>query len=298
MKPKKKKKLTGFDIALYILAVLILIVTVYPLYFVVIASISEPHLVSTGQVFFTPKGITMEGYQKVLNDAEIWTGYRNTIFYTVFGTVLNLVVTLPAAYALSCKKLAGRKFFTMLVLFTMFFSGGMIPTYILVQGLHLTDTIWALILPCAASAYNIVVARTYFENSIPGELEEAAAIDGCSNFQLFFSIILPLSAPIVAVMTLFYGISHWNSYFDGMIYLSDRELYPLQVILREILSVAQTAASQTMSAEDAVTMAEQARIADLVKYVIMIVATAPVMLIYPFVQKYFVKGIMIGSVKG
>lgn len=176
----------------------------------------------------------------------------------------------------------------------------MIPTYILVQGLHLTDTIWALILPCAASAYNIVVARTYFENSIPGELEEAAAIDGCSNFRLFFSIILPLSAPIVAVMTLFYGISHWNSYFDGMIYLSDRELYPLQVILREILSVAQTAASQsqTMSAEDAVTMAEQARIADLVKYVIMIVATAPVMLIYPFVQKYFVKGIMIGSVKG
>ena len=194
---------------------------------------------------------------------------------------------------------AGRKkiFYDACAVYDVF-SGGMIPTYILVQGLHLTDTIWALILPCAASAYNIVVARTYFENSIPGELEEAAAIDGCSNFRLFFSIILPLSAPIVAVMTLFYGISHWNSYFDGMIYLSDRELYPLQVILREILSVAQTAASQTMSAEDAVTMAEQARIADLVKYVIMIVATAPVMLIYPFVQKYFVKGIMIGSVKG
>lgn len=253
---------------------------------------------STGAVFFVPKGITWEGYQKVLKDSEIWIGYRNTIFYTVAGTLLNLGITLPAAYALSRKQLAGRKLFIMLILFTMFFSGGMIPTYILVKGLHLTDTLWALILPCAASAYNIVVARTYFENSIPKELEEAATIDGCSNFKVFFRIVLPLSAPIVAVMTLFYGISHWNSYFDGMIYLSDRKLFPLQVILREILSVAQTASSQTMSAEDAVTMAEQARIADLVKYVIMIVATAPVMLIYPFVQKYFVKGVMIGSVKG
>lgn len=295
---KTKRKKTAFDIGLTIFVLIVFVIAVYPLYFVVIASVSEPHLVSTGQVFFLPKGITWEGYQKVLNDREIWTGYRNTIFYTVFGTVLNLVITLPAAYALSRKQLAGRKLFTLLILFTMFFNGGMIPTYILVKGLHLTDTIWALILPCAASAYNIVVARTYFENSIPKELEEAARIDGCSDFKAFFRIILPLSAPIVAVMTLFYGIFHWNSYFDGMIYLSDRNLFPLQVILREILSVAQTSASQTMSAEDAITMAEQARIADLVKYVIMIVATAPVMLIYPFVQKYFVKGIMIGSVKG
>ncbi len=293
-----KKRFSRFDAALAVFAFLVLIVTVYPLYFVVIASVSEPHLVSTGAVFFIPKGITFEGYQKVLKDAEIWIGYRNTIFYTVLGTVLNLMITLPAAYALSRRQLAGRKMFTMIILFTMFFSGGMIPTYILVKGLHLTDTVWALLLPCAASAYNIVVARTYFENSIPKELEEAATIDGCSDFKVFFKIVLPLSAPIVAVMTLFYGISHWNSYFDGMIYLSDRSLFPLQVILREILSVAQTAASQTMSAEDAITMAEQARIADLVKYVIMIVATAPVMLIYPFVQKYFVKGVMIGSVKG
>lgn len=294
----KKRKVTRFDLILTVFALLVLLITVYPLYFVVIASVSEPHLVSTGNVFFVPKGITWEGYHKVLNDLEIWIGYRNTIFYTVFGTVVNLAITLPAAYALSRKRLEGRKLFTMIILFTMFFSGGMIPTYILVKGLHLTDTVWALILPCAASAYNIVVARTYFENSIPIELEEAATIDGCSNFKVFFRIVLPLAAPIVAVMTLFYGISHWNSYFDGMIYLSDRKLFPLQVILREILSVAQTASSQTMSAEDAVTMAEQARIADLVKYVIMIVATAPVMLIYPFVQKYFVKGVMIGSVKG
>ncbi len=295
---KTKKKVTAFDVGLTIFVILIFLIAVYPLYFVVIASFSEPHLVSTGEVFLIPKEITLEGYQKVLRDEEIWTGYRNTIFYTVFGTALNLAITLPAAYALSRKQLAGRKLFMLLILFTMFFSGGMIPTYILVKGLHLTDTVWALILPCAASAYNIVVARTYFENSIPGELEEAARIDGCSDFKAFFRIILPLSAPIVAVMTLFYGISHWNSYFDGMIYLSDRNLFPLQVILREILSVAQTSASQTMSAEDAVTMAEQARIADLVKYVIMIVATAPVMFIYPFVQKYFVKGIMIGSIKG
>ena len=295
---KTKKKVTAFDVGLTIFVILIFLIAVYPLYFVVIASFSEPHLVSTGEVFLIPKEITLEGYQKVLRDEEIWTGYRNTIFYTVFGTALNLAITLPAAYALSRKQLAGRKLFMLLILFTMFFSGGMIPTYILVKGLHLMVTVWALILPCAASAYNIVVARTYFENSIPGELEEAARIDGCSDFKAFFRIILPLSAPIVAVMTLFYGISHWNSYFDGMIYLSDRNLFPLQVILREILSVAQTSASQTMSAEDAVTMAEQARIADLVKYVIMIVATAPVMFIYPFVQKYFVKGIMIGSIKG
>lgn len=181
----KKKKISRFDVVLTIFSLIVLLITVYPLYFVVIASISEPHLVSTGAVFFVLKGITWEGYQKVLKDSEIWIGYRNTIFYTVAGTLLNLGITLPAAYALSRKQLAGRKLFIMLILFTMFFSGGMIPTYILVKGLHLTDTLWALILPCAASAYNIVVARTYFENSIPKELEEAATIDGCSISKCF-----------------------------------------------------------------------------------------------------------------
>ena len=295
----KSKEDKIIDTIIYILMAIVLIITLYPLYFVVIASISEPNLVNTGRVILYPKGITFDGYKKVFNNTEIWIGYRNTIFYTVAGTLINLVVTIPAAYALANKRTYGKGFFSILILVTMFFSGGMIPTYILVGNLHMMNTIWALLLTGAASAYNVIVARTYFSTSIPPELEEAATIDGCNTFTTFFKIVLPLSAQIIAVIALFYGVGHWNSYFNAMIYLSDRNKFPLQVFLREILIVNQMmSTSNTFSTEEAMAMADQARAAELVKYVILIVATLPVMFIYPFLQKYFVKGVMVGSVKG
>ncbi len=296
---KKKMKWTRFDVLIYLIGFLLLLIVLYPLYFVVIASVSDPNYVNIGQVIFLPKGFNLDGYKRVLNTPEIWTGFRNSVFYTVAGTALNVVMTITAAYALSKKRLVGRNFFQFMIVFTMFFGGGMIPTYLLMKNMQMLDTVWVMIVPGAVSAYNLIVTKTFFVNSIPDELEEAARIDGASYFKTFFSIVLPLSTPIIAVMTLFYGIGHWNSYFDGMIYLSDRNLLPLQVILKEILSSAQMAANSTsMSTSEMTLLAEQQKIAEMVKYVSMIVATVPVLLIYPFIQKYFKKGIMVGSLKG
>ena len=292
-------KWTRFDVLIYLIGFLLLLIVLYPLYFVVIASVSDPNYVNIGQVIFLPKGFNLDGYKRVLNTPEIWTGFRNSVFYTVAGTALNVVMTITAAYALSKKRLVGRNFFQFMIVFTMFFGGGMIPTYLLMKNMQMLDTVWVMIVPGAVSAYNLIVTKTFFVNSIPDELEEAARIDGASYFKTFFSIVLPLSTPIIAVMTLFYGIGHWNSYFDGMIYLSDRNLLPLQVILKEILSSAQMAANSTsMSTSEMTLLAEQQKIAEMVKYVSMIVATVPVLLIYPFIQKYFKKGIMVGSLKG
>ncbi len=275
-----------------------LVVCLYPMLFVAVASVSDPIYVNTGKVWLWPVGFMLDGYKRILNNAEIYIGYRNSIFYTVTGTLINLVVTIPAAYALSRRDMVGRNTISKLVLFTMFFSGGLIPTYNLIRMMHMRDTIWAILLPGACSTYNLIVARTYFNTSIPTEIEEAAEIDGCHIFQLFFKIILPLSAPIIAVMALLYGVGHWNSYFNAMIYLSTRALYPLQIILREILIVQQMNTSQMMSAMEAEAMAQQSRVAELVKYGVMVVATVPVLIIYPMIQKYFVKGVMIGALKG
>ncbi|HHV96201.1 MAG TPA: carbohydrate ABC transporter permease [Clostridiaceae bacterium] len=289
-----------FNIVNVTIMILILIIELYPLIFVVSASISNPDLVNRGEVWLLPKDISFEGYVRVFRDKEIWTGYRNTIFYTVFGTIINLFVTLPAAYSLSRKDFYGRIFFTAIFTFTMFFSGGLIPTYLIIKGLRLRDTIWALLLPGAASMYNIIVTRTFFQTNIPNELREAAEIDGCSNTRLFLTIVLPLSTPIIAVMALFYGVGHWNSYFSALIYLSRRELYPLQLFLREILILNEMSTEMLMNAtgEEIEALAKQARIADMIKYAIIIVSSAPVLMAYPFIQKYFVKGIMIGAIKG
>lgn len=298
-KIKNKRKWTRFDVIIYGIGVLILLIMLYPLYFVVIASFSDPNYVNIGQVVFWPKGFTLEGYKRVLETPEIWTGFRNSVIYTVAGTALNVVMTVTAAYALSKKRLVGRTFFQLMIVFTMFFSGGMIPTYLLMKNLNFLDHMIVMIVPGAVSAYNLIVTKTFFISSIPGELEEAARIDGASDFLTFFRIVIPLSTPIIAVMTLFYGIGHWNSYFDGMMYLTNRQLLPLQVILKDILSSAQTAAnSGTMSTSEILLLAEQQKIAEMVKYVSMIVATVPVLLVYPFIQKYFKKGIMVGSLKG
>jgi len=273
-------------------------VVLYPLIYIVSASVSDPMHVNNGEMWLIPKGMTFEGYERVFRNMDIWTGYRNTIFYTVAGTIINLALTIPCAYALSRKDLVGRNVITGIFIFTMFFGGGLIPFYLLIKDLGMLNTVWAMLLPGSVSVWNVIIARTFFQSTIPRELEEAAEIDGCSNFKLFVRIILPLSAPIIAVMGLFYGVGHWNSYFNALIFLSDRGTFPLQLILREILIINQMSDSAMIGGAQAEAQAEQARIAEIVKYAVIIVSTLPVIAAYPFLQRFFVKGVMIGSVKG
>jgi putative aldouronate transport system permease protein len=289
----------AFDaINLFFLA-LILIFCAYPIWFVLCASISEPRLVNSGQMLFFPQGVTWSGYQALFRESDIAIGYRNTIFYTVVGTLINLAVTLPAAYALSRKDFVGRNVLTGFFLFTMFFSGGMIPNYLIVQKLHMVNTIWAMLLLGATSMYNIILCRTFFVNSIPGELQDAAEIDGCTNFQLFTRIVLPLSKPIIAVMVLFFAISHWNSYFTAMLYITDDNLKPLQLVLQNILVKSDVVTQMMENGQmDAGLMEESVRITQLIRYSLIVTASLPVMCLYPFVQKYFVKGVMLGAIKG
>ncbi|MFD0716021.1 carbohydrate ABC transporter permease [Paenibacillus sp. GCM10027626] len=277
---------------------LVMLLVLYPLIYIISASISDPLYVKNGQMWLIPKGITFEGYERVFRNMEIWTGYRNTIFYTVAGTAINLLFTIPCAYALSRRDLVGRNTITALFIFTMFFGGGLVPFYLLIKNLGLLNTPWVMVLPGAVSVWNVFIARTFFQSTVPRELEEAAEIDGCSNFKLFAKIILPLSAPIIAVMALFYGVGHWNGYFNALIFLKDRAWFPLQLILREILIINQMSDGAMMGGAQAEAQAEQARIAEIVKYSVIIVSTLPVIVVYPFLQRYFVKGVMIGSVKG
>ena len=274
------------------------LVTLYPLLYVLSASISDPNKVNSGAMWLWPVDVTFLGYRKVFSNPDIWSGYRNTIYYTVFGTLINLALTLPCAYALAKKRLPLKKLINFIILFTMFFSGGIIPLYMLVNGMQLLDTVWAVVLPTAASAYNIIIARTFMETTIPEGLEEAAEIDGCDPFRTFFRIILPLSSPIIAVMALFYGVGHWNSYFNEMIFLSTRSKFPLQVILREIIIITQMTSSGTVTNMEAQTQAQMQQLAGVIKYSVMIVSTLPIILVYPFLQRFFVKGVMIGSIKG
>jgi putative aldouronate transport system permease protein len=282
----------------YLFLTFLLVIVLYPLLFIVSASLSNPDAVTTGRVWLWPVDFTLSGYERVLQSGDIWMGYRNTILYTVFGTILNLLITIPGAYALSRRDMAGRNVLTFLVVFTMFFSGGIIPTYLLIKGLGLLNTPLALIIPQAASVMNIVVTRTYFQHSIPKELEEAAEVDGCSTFKLFFQIVLPLSKPIIVVMALFYGVSHWNQYFQALLYLSERTLFPLQLILREILVMNVINLDMVVSEDEMLAMLEQARTAELIKYVVIIISSLPLLVLYPFMQRYFIQGVLIGSLKG
>lgn len=299
IKESKSDKL--FLILNYVYLIIALIVVLYPLIYIISASISSPKYVSSGEMWLLPKGITFDGYKLVFDNPKIWIGYRNTIFYTLIGTLLNLAVTLPAAYALSRSDFIGRGLIMGMFLVTMFFSGGLIPTYLMVKNLGLINSVGALILPVSASVWNIIVARTFFHSTIPRELQEAAHVDGCTNMRLFIRIVLPLSSPIIAVMALFYGVSHWNSYFPALIYLNDEMKYPLQMVLRQILVLQEMSAETTgaaISGDIAQAMANKAEIASLVKYAVIIVSTLPVVAVYPFLQRYFVQGVMIGSVKG
>ena len=283
----------------YLILTVALVIVAYPLIYILSASISNPTIVAAGEMWLLPKDITFEGYRRVFQDSSIWNGYLNTVIYTVVGTLVNLVVTLPAAYALSRRDFVGRNLFMILFIVTMFFGGGLVPTYLVVRSLGLVDSMWALILPGATSVWNLIVCRTFFQSSIPRELQEAAEIDGCSNFRLYFRIILPLSTALIAVMALFFGVGHWNNYFSAMIYLNQQEKYPLQLVLRQILVLQQMSAQAgTIDATMATSLNNKAEVAALVKYAVIIVATLPIIAVYPFLQRYFVQGVMIGSVKG
>ncbi|PWW05067.1 carbohydrate ABC transporter membrane protein 2 (CUT1 family) [Paenibacillus cellulosilyticus] len=284
-----------FDFIVYAIAGLIMLIVLYPLLFVLSASFSDPVRVMNGDLWLLPVGFTLDAYKEIFRYDAVWTGYRNTLLYTGVGTIINVTMTTLAAYPLSRRDLPGRRILMFLITFTMFFNGGMIPTYLVVKNLHLVDTMWAMIVPTAIATYNLIVMRTYFQNSIPWELQEASMIDGCTNTRLLLHIILPLSKPIIAVMVLFYAVNQWNAFFNALIYLRDDALYPLQLVLREILIVSQS--SYLDSSGSTFGMTEKLLLAESIKYGLIIIASIPVIMMYPFVQKHFVKGVMIGSIK-
>ncbi len=277
------------------------VITLYPLIFVLSASISDPHKVSTGQMLLFPVDITFDGYKNLFAYRDLWVGYANSLFYTIGGTMFNLAATLPCAYALSRRDFKPRAIVMIFFLITMYFSGGLIPSYLNVKSFGLLNTRFYIMITGLVSVSNMIVCRTFYQNSIPWELQEAAMLDGATDFGMFIRIILPLSKAIIAVMCLYYGIAHWNSYFTPMIYLKNREYFPLQLILKEILTDANLSAQSLSSEIDAEAIAQMLKVQDtanLLKYGVIVMATAPMMILYPFLQKYFEKGVMIGSVKG
>ena len=274
---------------------LFLLFVLYPCIFVLSASFSSGTAVQSGKIVLFPVDFSLEGYRTVFNTSTVWIGFRNSLFYTTAGTIINICMTMIAAYCVSRNDLPGRNGITIFFTFTMFFSGGMITSYMLIQKLNILNTPWALILPGAIGVYNMIVAKTFIQSSIPAELLEASKIDGCDDIGYFFKIVLPLSKAIIAVLILFYGVGHWNAYFNAMIYLHDKNLYPLTLFLREILMADQIDPS---TVQDPELQAKLAEAAGVIKYALIVVTMIPVLIIYPFVQKYFVKGVMIGSVKG
>lgn len=293
---RKKKKISAFDIAVNAVTLLLVAMVLYPLILVVSSSISDPVAVAAGEVIFWPKGFTLDGYKRVFQDNHIMMGYANSLFYTIAGTLINLLVTIPAGYVMTKTEVPGTKFVMMLFLLTMYFSGGMIPTFLLVNSLGLYNTRWVLLILGAFSVYNCIICRSFF-SGLPKELEEAAYIDGSSYIKTFMTIILPLSKALLGVMVLYFAVSHWNSYFNAMIYTYDANIKPLQLFLRRILILEQTSADMMGAGGDEYA-AKQQQIAALIKYAVIVVSSLPLMIIYPFLQKYFEKGVMIGSVKG
>lgn len=293
----KIRRSTGdmvFDIVNYTLLVLVLIIVIYPLWFVVIASFSDSRAVLDGEVWLWPKDFQLDAYVRVFKDSRIMRGYANTIFYTLAGTALNIVGTVVAAYPLSRKDFVGRNVIMMLLAFTMYFSGGLIPTYLIYKQLRIVNTVWVMILPGMVSVYNLIIVRTFFQG-IPFELQEAAFIDGANNFAILRKVIVPLSKPVLAVMVIFYGVGHWNEFFNALVFLSKKELAPLQLVMRDILI---TASSSISEGTGGAAIADKARLAESLKYSVIIVSSLPVLLLYPFLQKYFVKGVMLGAIKG
>ncbi|MEA0554151.1 carbohydrate ABC transporter permease [Lysinibacillus irui] len=291
---KESKGDRAFTIFNYIFLAIVALVVLYPLIFVLSASLSNPEYVISGDIWLWPKEFTVEAYQKVFQNPDITNGFVNTLKYTFFGTLLNIFMTICAAYPLSRRNLKGKGFIMAFMVFTMFFSGGLIPTYLLIRDLGMINTFWVMIIPNAVAVWNIIIMRTFFQ-SIPYELEESAMIDGAGNFRILWSIVLPLSLPVMAVMVLFYAVGHWNSYFQALIYLQDQDKFPLQLILRQILIQGQ--ADDMIKATSESFLAQKLSVEGL-KYAVLIVANLPMLMLYPFLQRYFVKGVMIGSLKG
>ncbi|MBT1179263.1 carbohydrate ABC transporter permease [Bifidobacterium vespertilionis] len=296
-KVRQQKSISDWivDIVIWVILAAVVFAVIYPLWFVIIASFSNQAAVSAGEVTVIPKGVSLYGYQTMFSDARIWTGYKNTIIYTVLGTTLNMVVTMPAAFALSRAEFKPRRIIMFLFTFTMFFSGGMIPSYLLMKQLGLLNSMWVFIVPGAVSVWNLIIARSFFETSIPEDLHDAAQIDGLSFFGYFLRIVLPLSSAIIAVIGLYYFVGHWNDYFNGLLYITKQNKLPLQNVLQQILLANQT---NQMGTDTAMTGLAAQQFADQIKYGVIIVATLPLLVIYPFLQKYFDKGVMIGAVKG
>ena len=292
---KRSKEDIFFDIFNYAVLGIITVLVLYPLYFIVIASFSDPDAINTGQVVFFPKGFNTLGYQRIFENTKIWRAYGNTIFYTFVGTAINIIMTMVFAYPLSRKDFSGRKFMTFFMMFTMYFQGGLMPTYLLMQKIGLYDTPWVMVLLPALNVFNVIIAKTNIQHNIPEELYEAASIDGCSHFKFFWQIVMPLLKSIMAVLVLYYGVAHWNEFMNGLVYLRDEGLYPLQLVLRGILVQNQASADMMTDIES---MLEQQKAAELIKYGLIIVSALPVLVIYPFLQKYFAKGVMVGAVKG
>ena len=269
-------------------------IVIYPIYFIIIASVSSPEAVTNGEVWLFPTKIDLGGYKRILGEKLIWTGYKNTIIYTLIGTFLNICFTIPAGYALSRKDLPYRKVIMMFLIVTMFFGGGLVPFYTLVSNLGMVNTMWALIIPKLVSVWNVFMTKSYYESLSAEGIEEAAKIDGANDFTIFFKIILPISKPIISVMVLFYAVGHWNSYFDAMIFISDENLYPLQLVLRDILIVADQSTGGMANVDSIV---ERLTLANQIKYGAIIVSSLPLIIFYPFIQRFFKDGIMVGSLK-
>lgn len=294
MKIKESREDKLFNLITVTVLIVMMLLALYPLYFSLIASFSSPRAIYQGRVILFPADITLDGYLKIFSDHSIWTGYVNAIIYTAVGTFLNVLFTIPLAYAMSRREFPLGGVYMKIFVFTMYFYGGMIPLYFVVKQLGMLDTMWAVVLPTLISTYNLIIARSYFMNSIPEELKEAAFLDGCGYIGFFFKVALPLSKSIIAVMVLFYAAKQWNSYFESMIYLNTESKFPLQLVLRTILIDSQNA----MAASDASTVAEKQQLVDLLKYGCVVVSSIPMLIFYPFVQKHFVKGVMVGAVKG
>lgn len=281
-----------FDTGNVLIMLLLMFATFYPLYYILVVSLSGGHAVMRGEVAFWPKDFTLSTYQLIFDDPSIWRSYANTVLYTAVGTAINVVCTAMCAYPLSKKEFYGREFFTLMIVITMFFSGGLIPSYLLVQKLHMLNTMWALVIPGAISVWNMVIMRTFFQ-SLPNELYESAYIDGSNELTSFLKITLPLSKPIMATMSLFYAVGHWNSFFSAMIYLDEKSKFPLQIILRNMVVMGEMS-NQTQELGGIYAGVTATNI----KYAVIIIAVLPIVMLYPFIQKYFVKGMMIGSLKG
>ncbi len=284
-----------FNIVNYIVLAFFLLSVAYPLIYVLSASFSDPRAVISGRMWLWPVDVTLDGYRAVFRNSRILTGFQNSLFYTVVGTFISVVLTILAAYPMSRRDLAGRNVLMFFFVFTLLFGGGLIPTYLVVRETGLLDTRWALIIPTALSVYNMIITRTFFQTTIPDELLEAAQLDGCSDFRFLRDVVIPLSAPIIAVNALFYAVAQWNQYFNALIYLTNPDLFPLQLILREILVQNQVDLTQIADVDQ---LMQRQNLQDLLKYSLIVVASAPVLIIYPFVQKHFVRGVLIVSLKG